>query len=77
MLDFALTPAQVQAVSNHWVMASVFAQATYADERGVIEPGAPARSAAPARPPARAHGGGGEMSKCATNQRLMSTVSEK
>lgn len=77
LLDFGLTPAQVHAVSNHWVMASVFAQATYADERGVREPGAVAAVAAPARPPARVHGGGGEMSKCATNQRLMSTVSEK
>lgn len=77
LLDFGLTAPQVHAVSNHWVMAAVFAQAVYADERGVIEPAAVARSTAPARPPARAHGGGGEMSKCATNQRLMSTVSEK
>ena len=61
---------------RHALLAAVFAQAVYADERGVIEP-RPAARVEPARPPARAHGGGGEMSKCATNQRLMSTVSEK
>ncbi|HVV88239.1 MAG TPA: citrate/2-methylcitrate synthase [Kofleriaceae bacterium] len=35
LLDFGMTPVQVQAVSNFWVTVCVYSHAVYAGERGV------------------------------------------
>lgn len=56
LLDFGMTPDQVQAVCNFWISVCVYAQATYACERGEVAPveAAPARDAPSDRAIARA-----------------------